>query len=61
MKNALIKFAPAALAAVALVAVPAMVSAWGNTGHRLIGVAAVRALPEEMPAFLRTPGAAAPS
>lgn len=44
---------------VALLALPAVVSAWGNTGHRLIGVAAVRALPEEMPAFLRTPGAAA--
>lgn len=44
---------------VAVVAAPAVVSAWGNTGHRLIGVAAVRALPEEMPAFLRTPGAAA--
>lgn len=44
---------------VAVIAAPAVVSAWGNTGHRLIGVAAVRALPEEMPAFLRTPGAAA--
>ena len=44
---------------VAALSAPAMVSAWGNTGHRLIGVAAVRALPEEMPAFLRTPGAAA--
>ena len=44
---------------VAALSAPAMVSAWGNTGHRLIGVAAVRALPDEMPAFLRTPGAAA--
>ncbi|GAA0868983.1 hypothetical protein GCM10009116_08210 [Brevundimonas basaltis] len=44
---------------VAALAAPAVVSAWGNTGHRLIGVAAVRALPDEMPAFLRTPGAAA--
>ncbi|MCS6622822.1 hypothetical protein N0B44_07870 [Roseibacterium beibuensis] len=44
---------------VAVLSAPAVVSAWGNTGHRLIGVAAVRALPEEMPAFLRTPGAAA--
>jgi len=44
---------------VAVIAAPAVVSAWGNTGHRLIGVAAVRALPEEMPAFLRTPAAAA--
>ena len=44
---------------VAALGAPAVVSAWGNTGHRLIGVAAVRALPEEMPAFLRTPAAAA--
>lgn len=51
--------AAAAVCAVAATAVPAAVSAWGNTGHRLIGVAAVRALPEELPAFLRTPGAAA--
>ncbi len=51
--------AAAAVCAVAVAAVPAAVSAWGNTGHRLIGVAAVRALPEELPAFLRTPGAAA--
>ena len=51
--------AAAAVCAVAVAAVPAAVSAWGNTGHRLIGVAAVRALPDELPAFLRTPGAAA--
>lgn len=35
------------------------VAAWGATGHRIIGVEAMRALPEELPAFLRTPGAAA--
>jgi hypothetical protein len=35
------------------------VEAWGNTGHRLIGLAAVRALPDELPDFLRTPAAAA--
>ena len=46
-------------AVLSLAVVPAAVSAWGNTGHRLIGVAAVRALPDELPAFLRTPGAAA--
>ncbi|MDQ8029116.1 MAG: S1/P1 Nuclease [Brevundimonas sp.] len=51
--------AAAAVCALAAVAVPAVVQAWGNTGHRLIGIAAMRALPEEMPAFLRTPGAAA--
>ena len=44
---------------VAVLAAPAVVSAWGNTGHRLIGVAAMRALPEELPAFLRAPGAVA--
>ena len=49
----------AAAAVCAVVTVPAAVSAWGNTGHRLIGMAAVRALPDELPAFLRTPGAAA--
>jgi hypothetical protein len=43
------------IAAVALIAAPAAdVGAWGSTGHRLIGVAAMRALPEEIPAFLRT-------
>ena len=44
---------------VAVLSAPSVVTAWGNTGHRLIGVAAVRALPAELPAFLRTPGAAA--
>jgi hypothetical protein len=33
--------------------------AWGATGHRLIGVAAMRALGDELPAFLREPGAVA--
>jgi flagella basal body P-ring formation protein FlgA len=46
--------------AVLAVAVPAVqVDAWGNTGHRLIGVAAMRALPDDLPAFLKTPGAVA--
>ncbi|MBA4809287.1 S1/P1 Nuclease [Brevundimonas sp.] len=51
-----------AIAALALIAVSApavTVDAWGNTGHRLIGVAAMRALPEGLPAFLKTPGAIA--
>lgn len=48
-----------ALAAVAVMAAPAAdVGAWGATGHRLIGVAAMRALPDEIPAFLRTTEAA---
>ena len=33
--------------------------AWGSTGHRLIGQAAMRALPDSLPAFLRAPAAAA--
>jgi hypothetical protein len=45
-------------ALLSLAVIPASVSAWGNTGHRLIGMAAVRGLPEELPAFLRTPAAA---
>jgi len=49
----------AALALVAAAGVGLQASAWGNTGHRLIGVAAARGLPAELPAFLRTPGAAA--
>ena len=54
MKRALI-----ALCAVAVLAAPAAeVGAWGATGHRLIGVAAMRALPDEVPAFLRTTEAA---
>lgn len=44
----------AACAAAALLAVPQAAHAWGATGHRLIGEAAMRALPKEMPAFLRT-------
>lgn len=48
----------AVLACIALVAAPTAVSAWGATGHRLIGVAAVRAFPDELPAFLRTEAAA---
>ena len=43
--------AAAAVCALAVAAAPAVVSAWGNTGHRLIGVAAVRALPDDLPAF----------
>jgi hypothetical protein len=45
-------------AAVLAAAIPAQALAWGNTGHRIIGQAAVRALPSELPAFLRTARAA---
>jgi hypothetical protein len=58
MKRLAVALAALTLGA-AVLAAPAVVSAWGNTGHRLIGVAAVRGLPDELPAFLRTPGAAA--
>ncbi|WP_332653507.1 S1/P1 Nuclease [Brevundimonas sp.] len=53
------RFLIAAVAVVAVGGAALQASAWGNTGHRLIGVAAVRGLPAELPAFLRTPGAAA--
>lgn len=33
--------------------VVAQALAWGNTGHRMIGMLAVEALPAELPAFLR--------
>lgn len=59
MPRAPLKRAFLALAAVAVIAAPAAdVGAWGATGHRLIGVAAMRALPDEIPAFLRTTEAA---
>ena len=41
-------------AAAALFALPvADAVAWGASGHRTIGVAAMRGLPEDLPAFLR--------
>lgn len=40
------------------VAAPTPLLAWGNTGHRILGTAAMQALPAELPAFLRTPQAA---
>ena len=47
-------------AALLLVAAPAVdVDAWGNTGHRLVGVAAMRALPDDLPAFMKSQGAIA--
>lgn len=32
--------------------------AWGATGHRIVGMEGARALPADLPAFLRQPGAA---
>jgi hypothetical protein len=48
----------AVAAALALGAAPVSALAWGGAGHRIIGEAAMRALPSEVPAFLRTPQAA---
>ena len=42
------------VAAVAVLAAPGAALAWGNAGHRIVGEAAMRALPAEIPAFLRT-------
>jgi hypothetical protein len=36
-----------------IVAVPAMVFAWGDAGHRITGEAAAREMPPSMPAFFR--------
>ena len=45
---------PLVLAALSLTA-PSQALAWGGHGHRIIGVAAMEALPDEVPAFLRDP------
>lgn len=47
-----------ALLAAAAIAAPSPSLAWGGTGHRIIGEAAMRALPDDLPAFLRTAQAA---
>jgi hypothetical protein len=52
------RFAPLAIAATLASLTPGSVFAWGSTGHRFIGEAAVHALPAEAPAFLRTQQAA---
>ena len=48
-----------AAAAVLLGAMATGAAGWGSTGHRIIGEVAVRALPPETPAFLRSADAAA--
>lgn len=45
-------------AAAALAIPPHAAFAWGNSGHRMVGEVAMRALPSEIPAFLRTRQAA---
>jgi hypothetical protein len=47
-----------AAAAAALVLVPTAAFGWGSSGHRIIGEAAMRALPADLPGFLHTPQAA---
>lgn len=52
------RLAPLTVAAVlALALTPDPVFAWGGSGHRMIGVAAMKALPAEFPAFMKTPQA----
>ncbi len=48
----------AAGAAIAGIACPGFVWAWGSTGHRTVSEEAIRALPDYAPAFLRTAKAA---
>lgn len=43
----------------ALLFAPQNALAWGGSGHRMIGEAAMRALPTELPGFLHTPRAVA--
>jgi hypothetical protein len=54
----LARYAFAALAAVLTLTAPQAALAWGNTGHRIAGIAAMQALPRDLPAFLRRPAAA---
>ncbi len=50
--------AVALAAAVATALTPASVFAWGATGHRFVGEAAMKSLPAELPGFLHAPQAA---
>lgn len=52
------KTLPALVLAVLVVAAPTSLFAWGASGHRMVGQAAIRALPPEAPAFLRAAQAA---
>jgi len=47
-----------ALAAVLALGVAGEAGAWGSSGHRMVGVAAMQALPGELPDFLREAGSA---
>ena len=46
-----------AILCAALVAAPLPASAWGAQGHRIVNGAAIRALPDSVPPFLRTAAA----
>jgi len=59
MKRLILAVSALALVGAAALGSATPVDAWGATGHRTIGVAAMRALPDELPAFLRQPGAVA--
>jgi len=48
------RLAPIAFTVLIAAATPHAAMAWGGLGHRLIGLAAARALPPEIPAFLRS-------
>ena len=52
------RLAPLALAAALATLLPNSVLAWGSTGHRFIGEAAMKGLPAELPGFLHTAQAA---
>lgn len=47
------RFAAMSVATALLAAAPATLAAWGDAGHRLIGLSAAQTLPEDMPAFFR--------
>jgi len=44
--------------ALGLTLIPVTAGTWGNSGHRMVGVLAIQALPTEVPAFLRSQAAA---
>ena len=52
MRTSLRRLLPA-LAAIVMLALPGNLPAWGDAGHRLVGLAAAQRLPNDMPAFFR--------
>src|SRR5512133_1902521 len=53
MRNSLRQSAAVAVALAAVLVVPALVFAWGDAGHRIIGEVAALRLPSAAPAFFR--------